>query len=144
MTINRRNLIALGGAALLMPLSRVALAATPLAFGELYLRETELSPTTEALAGQAVEMRGYMAPPLKAEANFFVLTSAPMATCPFCETEAQWPDDIVLVLTERAVTAAPFNRPIIVRGTLDTGFEIDPHTGFLSLIRLVDASFQRI
>ena len=26
---------------------------------------------------------------------FFVLTSMPMAVCPFCETEAQWPDDIV-------------------------------------------------
>ena len=63
-----------------------------------------------------------MAPPLKAEATFFVLTSMPMAICPFCETEAQWPDDIVLVLTDEPISAVPFNRPIRVSGTLETGF----------------------
>ena len=75
--------------------------------------------------------------------NFFVLTATPMATCPFCETEALWPDDIVLVLTARLVGAVPFNRPIVVRGTLATGFEVDPETGFVSLVRLTNASFER-
>lgn len=141
--MKRRDVLAIGGAALLAPLARSAYAATPLAFTELYVRETVLSPAVEGLAGQVVEMTGYMAPPLKAEASFFVLTAAPMATCPFCETEMQWPDDIVLVLTPRLITAVPFNRPIVVRGTLDTGFEIDPDTGFVSLLRLEGASFER-
>jgi hypothetical protein len=68
----------------------------------------------------------------------------PMAVCPFCETEAQWPDDIVLVITDEPISAVPFNRPIRVRGTLATGFAKDPETGFVSLIRLVDAEFERL
>ena len=83
------------------PLSRHApLAATELAFDDLYEGDAILADKCKALSGQPVEMTGFMAPPLKAEATFFVLTSMPMAVCPFCETEAQWPDDIVLVMTE--------------------------------------------
>lgn len=144
MPIERRDVLALGGAAAFFePLARSAFAATPLAFTELYERGAQLSPAVQNLAGATVEMTGYMAPPLKAPASFFVLTGSPMAMCPFCETEAQWPDDIVLVLTATLVIAVPFNRPIMVRGTLDTGFKIDPGTGFVSLIRLENASFTR-
>lgn len=141
----RRNAIAvfLVAAGLAAGLSRAA-ADTPLAFSQLYVREAELSQTTLDLTGQVVEMTGYMAPPLKAEARFFVLTKTPMAVCPFCETEVQWPDDIVLVLTTGVIAAIPFNRPIRVRGILATGFEIDPETGFVSLIRLENASFERL
>ncbi|MCW5718800.1 MAG: hypothetical protein KIS68_13315 [Bauldia sp.] len=142
--MKRRDVLALGAAAaFFVPLSRSAFAATPLAFTDLYEREAQLSPLALGLTGDVVEMTGYMAPPLKAQASFFVLTASPMATCPFCETEAQWPDDIVLVLTSTIITAVPFNRPIIVRGRLDTGFEIDAETGFVSLIRLENASFER-
>lgn len=143
MPMKRRDVLALGAAAFFVPLARSAFAATPLAFTELYEREAQLSAAALGLTGAMVEMTGYMAPPLKAEAAFFVLTAAPMATCPFCETEAQWPDDIVLVLTSTLVTAVPFNRPIIVRGTLATGFEVDPETGFVSLIRIENATFSR-
>jgi hypothetical protein len=31
-----------------------------------------------------------------------------------------------------------------VRGVLETGFVKDPETGFVSLIRLVDAEFERL
>lgn len=141
--IKRREFLALGAAASFLPMARRAFAATPLAFAELYEREAQLSATALGLSGAAVEMTGYMAPPLKAEAAFFVLTATPMATCPFCETEAQWPDDIVLVLTPGLVTAVPFNRPILVRGTFETGFSVDPETGFVSLVRLRNASFER-
>jgi hypothetical protein len=142
--MKRRDVLALGAAAaFFVPLARSAFAATPLAFAELYERDAQLSAAALGLTGSSVEMTGYMAPPLKAEANFFVLTATPMATCPFCETEAQWPDDIVLVLTARLVGAVPFNRPIVVRGTLATGFEVDPETGFVSLVRLTNASFER-
>ena len=65
-----------------------------------------------------------------------MLTRSPMAVCPFCETEMQWPDDIVLVLTDEAIGATPYNVRIRVTGRLDLGFEKDPETGFVSLIRL--------
>ncbi len=143
--IQRRDALRLAGAGLILPGLglRPALAATRLAFDALYVREMVLTPPVEALAGQRVEMFGFMAPPLKAEASFFVLTSVPMATCPFCETEAQWPDDIVLVLTRNIVNAVGFNRPIRAEGVLDIGFATDPETGFVSLIRLEDAGFER-
>ena len=67
----------------------------PISFDDLYERETVVTAKLRALDGQAIEMMGFMAPPLKAEAKFFVLTRSPMAVCPFCETEMQWPDDIV-------------------------------------------------
>jgi hypothetical protein len=118
-------------------------AAAALGFDDLYERETVLTERVKALDGQPVQMRGYMAPPLKAEATFFVLTRTPMSVCPFCETEMQWPDDIVLVLTEDVTSVAPYNVPIIVTGELDLGFEKDPETGFVSLIRLQRARYER-
>ncbi len=143
--IRRRDALKIAGAGLVLPALgiRPTLAATRLDFGDLYIREMVLTPVAEALAGQRVEMFGFMAPPLKAEASFFVLTSVPMATCPFCETEAQWPDDIVLVLTRTIINAVGFNRPIRAEGVLDLGFETDAETGFVSLIRLEDARFER-
>jgi hypothetical protein len=118
-------------------------AAAALGFDDLYERETVLTERVKALDGQPVQMRGYMAPPLKAEATFFVLTRTPMSVCPFCETEMQWPDDIVLVLNEDVTSVAPYNVPIIVTGELDLGFEKDPETGFVSLIRLQRARYER-
>ena len=56
-----------------------------------------------------------MAPPLKAEADFFVLTKMPMAVCPFCNTAVDWPDDIVAVYTKRTVRIVPFNVEIMGR-----------------------------
>ncbi|MCW5696201.1 MAG: hypothetical protein KIS96_05630 [Bauldia sp.] len=141
---SRRDFLLLSAAAGLTFAVRPSFAAeTRLAFNDLYEREAQLSALTEALTGQPVVMTGFMAPPLKAEASFFVLTKTPLAVCPFCETEAQWPDDIVLVLTRGIITAVPFNVPIVARGVLDTGFEIDPETGFVSLIRIEDATFAR-
>ena len=126
------------------PLPVARAATTAVGFDDLYERETVLTAKLEALNGQEVEMVGYMAPPLKAEAAFFVLTRTPMAVCPFCETEMQWPDDIVLVLTDEILSAVPYNVRIRVRGRLDLGFEKDKATGFVSLIRLESAEFDRV
>ena len=49
-------------------------------------------------------MRGFMAPPLKAEAKFFVLTEIPMSICPFCSSDADWPDNIVVVYLDEKQT----------------------------------------
>lgn len=127
-----------------LPLRPARATATTVGFDDLYERETVLTAKVQSLNGHDVEMVGYMAPPLKAEAAFFVLTRSPMAVCPFCETEMQWPDDIVLVLTDEPITAIPYNIRIRVSGRLDLGFEKDDATGFVSLIRLKAANFERV
>jgi hypothetical protein len=141
--LSRRSLLVCGAAGFFMG-APSAEASEALAFNELYESESVLTGRCRDLTGRRVTMTGFMAPPLKAEAHFFVLTSVPMSVCPFCESEAQWPDDIVLVMTGEAISAAPFNRPIKVSGVLETGFLKDGETGFVSLIRLVDASYERV
>ena len=140
--MNRRSLIA---AAVLLPFARPALAAPEvLKFRDLYSRGRTLTPRAEALAGRQVTMVGYMAPPLKPEIDFFVLTKLPMSTCPFCETEAQWPDDIVLALTDHPVRPVRYTDLIRATGTFETGFETEPDTGFVSFVRLRDTRYEKL
>jgi len=127
-----------------------ALSCTParaststLEFNELYVRGTEPTEKTRSLDGQTVTMQGFMAPPLKAEADFFVLTKMPMAVCPFCDSTITWPDDIVLVLTDGLVDIQPFTASISVEGTLSIGFRKEEETGFVSFVRLESARFWR-
>ncbi|GGE23100.1 hypothetical protein GCM10011390_48160 [Aureimonas endophytica] len=145
--LSRRQVIgsALAGAASgLIPL-RPARAASAIAFDELYGKVSvlglTLSDKAKALAGQDVTMRGFMAPPLKAEAKFFVLTEIPMSLCPFCSSDADWPDSIVVIYLKEAQTFVQANRPIDVAGRLDLGSWTDPETGFVSRVRIVDAGF---
>lgn len=128
-----------------------ALSATPafaapptLKFRDLYVRGRELTATALSMEGQRVSMIGYMAPPLKPEIDFFVLTKLPMSTCPFCETEAQWPDDIVLAHADRPVEVVRYTDLIRVRGVFETGFKTDEDTGFMSFIRLQDITYERL
>ena len=93
--------------------------------------------------GQRIAVIGFMAPPLKAESNFFVLTKKPMAVCPFCEKEADWPDDILAIYAKRVVDVVPFNVRILVKGRLELGPMTDRDTGFVSRVRLIDAVFAR-
>jgi len=113
--------------------------------GALKLRELyegrEFSPLARDLEGTTIDVDGYMAPPLQADSNFFVLTKIPMSVCPFCETEAEWPNDILAVYTRRKFDTVPFNRKIIVTGALALGSYRDPDTGFLSMVRLENARF---
>ncbi len=131
-------------AALSLPLlARPALADdTPLKLRELYQRKGNgLSELAQGSEGQRITVEGFMAPPLKAESTFFVLTKIPMAVCPFCETEAEWPNDILAVYTKRVVDVIPFNKKITVSGVLELGSYRDPETGFLSMVRLSDATY---
>ena len=121
-------------------------AAVPsLTFEELYgkigVLGLEFSAKVKALSGRAVAMRGFMAPPLKAEANFFVLTKIPMALCPFCSSDQDWPDDIVVVYLGEKQTFVQPSTTIEVHGTLEAGSWTDPDTGFVSLLRLRDAQY---
>ena len=119
-----------------------------LAFDELYGKISVLglafSDKVKALDGETVTMRGFMAPPLKAEAQFFVLTQIPMALCPFCSSDADWPANIVVVYLDDRRTFLPPSRPIEVTGRLEVGSWTDPDTGFVSLLRLRHSSFEAV
>jgi hypothetical protein len=146
---SRRQLMA--GLATL-PLSAVlrpALAANDgLTFDELYgkvgVLGLEFSEKVKTLTGHDVAMRGFMAPPLKAEAAFFVLTEIPMSICPFCSSDSDWPDNIVVVYLNEKQTFAQAGALIEVRGRLEMGSWTDPDTGFLSLLRLRDADYATV
>lgn len=122
-------------------LGRQALAAdAPLKLRYLYDRKA-ISELAHKSEGTRIAVEGYMAPPLKAESKFFVLTRRPMSVCPFCESEADWPSDILAVYTKRVIDVVPYNVKIVATGVLELGARKDPETGFVSLVRLSDASF---
>ena len=113
----------------------------PVKLRDLYRKGGGLSDLGQSLLGRRIEVDGFMAPPLRAESDFFVLTKMPMAVCPFCETSAQWPSDILAVYTKRTVEVIPFNVRIVAQGVLEDGEYRDPATGFLSLLRLTGAAY---
>ena len=117
-----------------------AAGAEALKFSEMYGGVSSLGITLsdklKSLDGRIVAMEGFMAPPLKPTLDFFVLTRVPMSICPFCSSDADWPYDIVMVRLDKPVTSLPFDRPIRVEGRLELGSEIDPATGFVSIVRI--------
>ncbi len=146
---NRRKFIV--GALATAPLMSVvkkAYAAEELNFDNLYksfgVLGLEFSDQVKNASGGRVEISGFMAPPLKAEANFFVLTEIPMSICPFCSSDSDWPDNIMVVYLASKQTFVQFNAPILTRGTLEYGSWTDPETGFVSQLRLRDASFKTV
>lgn len=120
--------------------AQAANAPAVMKFSELYSRVTvrgiEFSPKLTGLAGQQVTMTGFMAPPLKPKLDFFVLTRAPMSSCPFCTTSADWPPDIVLVIMPVGKLLEPSTSALRVTGRLEVGIKKDEQTGFVSLVRL--------
>jgi len=141
--MNRRAFFATAtGAALAAPFG--ALAAEPqVRLRELYNNDMSFTPFALENEGIRVAIEGFMAPPLKAESSFYVLTNRPMAVCPFCSSEAEWPNDILAVYAQRVVEVIPFNVKIVTRGTLELGTYTDPELGFVSRVRLVDAVQER-
>jgi hypothetical protein len=123
-------------------------AAELLTFDGLYKSNTVLglkfADRTLELKGRSVRLRGFMAPPLKPESNFFVLTREPVAVCPFCSSDGEWPVDIVVVYASKTVIPSNFSERIEVEGTLEIGSFIDPKTGFVSQLRLRDSVFHKI
>lgn len=128
---------------LITAISATVIADTPeLKFRDMYSQGQDFSELIESLEGERVTITGFMAPPLKPDAEFFVLTKMPMAVCPFCEAEADWPDDIVFVRMEKDFRPVYFNAPIEVEGVLQLGVDIDDETGFVSLVRLTEADYR--
>ncbi len=142
--ITRRLFLATGAAATLPRAGRAATTTDDaILMRDLYNKDLSFSDIALANEGQRIDVAGFMAPPLKAEMHFFVLTKRPMATCPFCESSADWPDDILAIYTKRVVDLAPFNVPLVVSGVLELGPYTDEETGFVSRVRLSDARYVR-
>lgn len=147
--VSRRKLLAMMGAAsAVLPFTKAYASDNTISFDELYASFGVLGLTfsdkIKALEGKEVHMQGFMAPPLKAEANFFVLTEVPLSLCPFCSSDADWPDDIVVVYLDNAQTFEQANGLIEVTGKLEVGSWTDPETGFVSLLRIGSADFHRV
>jgi hypothetical protein len=114
-----------------------------LQFDELYASFGALGLTfserARQLAGTRVVIRGFMAPPLKPEASFVVLARRPVAVCPFCQSDADWPEDIVVVFLAARTNALSAAERVEAEGVLELGGKVDPATGFVSQVRLVGA-----
>src|SRR3981081_1222136 len=140
--LSRRSLVTL---ACLLPFSGLsARAGERITVAELWAAGGEFSPKAKQLAGEVVELRGYMAPPLKPEVEFFVLTTLPMAVCPFCDSAAAWPEDIVLVYLNRPVRALAYGRLSGGGGRWQIGTETDAGTVFVSRVRLRQSKYAKI
>jgi len=134
-----------GGTLVLMLLLGGFSAAESLTFGEFYtstVRGLKFTPKLTSLVSQQVTVVGSMAPPLKAKGNFFVLTKDPVSLCPFCQSDADWPADILVVYLKQDVLFVQKNRPLAVTGRLEIGSFTDPATGFVSQVRLMDAQYE--
>lgn len=120
--------------------------AASLDFSDMYSGASSeglvFSDTLNSLNGSEVTMTGFMAPPLKPSINFFVLTETPMAVCPFCSTDADWPYNMVVVYVNGSVDALPYDQEVTVTGTLDLGSYMNGDTGFVSQVRLLDATVE--
>lgn len=141
--IPRRTLLA-AAPAFVLALAALPARAETIRLRELYNKDLSFSPLARENEGRRIAVSGFMAPPLEADTDFFVLTKRPMSVCPFCETEADWPDDILAVRAKRNITVVPYNVGILVRGVLELGTQTDERTGFLSRVRVTDAVVERL
>lgn len=145
---DRRQMLAAFAALPVLSFARPAQGGERLGFGELYksfgVLGLEFSDKVKQLSGREVTVKGFMAPPLKAEANFFVLTEIPMSLCPFCSSDADWPDNIIVVYLARKQTFVQYNAPIEAHGVLEYGSWVDAETGFVSQLRLREAGFNTV
>lgn len=138
--LTRRHLLHLVAAAAVMP-AGAAFADEQIKMGDLYASAdtTDYSAQAKLFNGTPVALDGFMAPPLKADARFFVLGTEPMLVCPFCDAAAKWPNNIVLVYPKNGLHIVDYDQLITVTGMLDVGVDTDKDTGFVSKVRLLDA-----
>jgi redox-regulated HSP33 family molecular chaperone len=135
----RRRLCA---AVALLPFASLAAELPRIRMFELYRDDKSYSETARKLAGRTICMQGFMAPHLKVESDFFVLSNSPVETCPFCASEDEWIDTIVFVRMKKRQEAIRPGKLVQVEGKLEIGPQTDAATGFVSRVRLVDATLQ--
>jgi hypothetical protein len=121
-----------------------ALAAQRVRMFELYDDGNDFTPLAKELNGKRIAIQGFMAPHLKVDSDFFILSNTPVETCPFCASEGDWIDSIVFVRMRRKQEAVEPGVVIMVEGKLEIGPEKDAETGFFSKVRLTDAEFRRV
>jgi hypothetical protein len=130
--------------ALLLPAPEGRGGGAELRFSEIYESVSVLgmkfSPKALDLNGQRVIMKGFMAPPLKPDLQFFVLTKTPVDICPFCNSDADWPADIVVVYLKGRIKYVQDGTPVAVEGRLEIGPRMDGETGFFSRVRIVEGA----
>ena len=143
--MKRRDFL-LSAAAVWWLVPEKAIAAQSLNFDEMYegnpILGLQFSEKLQSLKNQIIQIQGFMAPPLKAEAKFLVMTREPVSLCPFCNSDQDWPDNIIVVYLDEKQEFVQPNRPIVVTGRLELGSYTDEETGFVSLVRLKEASFE--
>lgn len=137
--MTRRELIA--GAALGAFAARARASAELVSVNALFRTGAGPTPLAQSLEGERVRLEGFMAPPLRADSRFFVLMESPTPICPFCDEEADWPESIMPIHTERRVEVAPFWKQVFAEGVLTLGVHRDPDTGFESPIRIERARY---
>lgn len=145
--MKRRNFLAAMLFSAMAPVAAVKAASDlKLGFEEMYegnpILGLQFSPKLKSFADKKVSVEGFMAPPLKPEADFLVMTREPVSLCPFCNSDQDWPDNIIVVYLSKKQEFVQPNRPIVVTGRLELGSFTDKETGFVSLVRLVDATFE--
>lgn len=145
--MKRRNFLAALFFSAMAPVAAVKAASDlKLGFEEMYegnpILGLQFSQKLKSFAGKTVSVEGFMAPPLKPEADFLVMTREPVSLCPFCNSDQDWPDNIIVVYLSKKQEFVQPNRPIVVTGRLELGSFTDKETGFVSLVRLVDATFE--
>jgi hypothetical protein len=131
-------------AALGLGLSGPAVSAQRVRMFELYNDDNDYSDLAKELNGKRISMQGFMAPHLKVDSDFFILSNTPVETCPFCASEGDWIDSIVFVRMRRKQEAVDPGAIIMVEGKLEIGPEKDQETGFFSKVRITDAEFRRV
>lgn len=144
---DRRQLLLLGAASLGAGLiARPSFADTEdMTMDGLYNNTgDDYSDAARTFNGRDVTLKGFMAPPLKPNAKFFVLGTQPMAVCPFCDSSATWPTNIVLIYTHDPIKLVNWDEPITVTGKLDLGVQTDKDTGFVSKVRMLDSSYRMV
>ena len=116
-------------------------AAQRIRMFELYDEDDQFSPLAQQLTGKRVSIQGFMAPHLKVDSDFFILSNTPVETCPFCASEGDWIDSIIFVRMRTKQEAIDPGTLILAEGTLEVGPARDEATGFVSKVRLTNAEF---
>ncbi|SNR76079.1 hypothetical protein [Puniceibacterium sediminis] len=141
--MQRRTFLTSLAATMALPYPGHAAQSGVIKMRDLYNKDLSFSDLALTNQGEQITVSGFMAPPLKAESQFFVLTKMPMAICPFCEPGTTWPRDLLAIYARRIVDVVPFNVLINVTGTLELGDYVDPDLGFYSKVRIANATFAR-
>lgn len=139
--LSRRVLISLLSSSPFWAAGVTGAAAEAVRMRELYNADGSFSELALSLKDKHVTIKGFMAPPLKPTITFFVLTEGPVEVCPFCDSEASWPRDIIFVRPKQRV-APKTGRALLVTGLLELGAATDQETGFVSKVRLVQAEYR--